>query len=1249
MKQLKLFEITTIIMIIILVLQYYSTPAYAFSNGNIVNTSLKSVEKLAGSFVGENPNPRFQGKYYATVTVDANGLKYVISKVDEHSNLYYLGNNLYTLKVLASKDTLEELSTYTSVKSVFVKPFIDLPKDRSIELQKEIGVDMFRVRDLLGVNKVVSEYGITGKGIKVAVVDTGIDYANPDIKDSLTYVTLPNNGREPLIYDPDESQVLIMKSYNATPVLPTANKNFTVLEPAPVNITAEYNYVINPGWSRSGIVKFGMTDLYMLGDIINIGILMVDPVTPGQYTRVYVDFNNNGNFTDDPYYDYNGDRVTVYNDYPYTIGTLGGFFFDFWRYFSYPGKVMPGWDLDGEYLSIFYDFYGHGTSVAGVLASRGKVAYYIPGYGYRTLPGIAPNATIIGIKGLWTGDVEIGMLWAAGFDLRIGPKVKKAPGIYDYNVTFVYTGQKRANIISNSWGISAQWYDRFGFGFDMESMLENGLTIPGFLNSTYPGIIITHAAGNGGPGYGTITSPGAASFVITVGASTLTHIYALFGWNPSGSYDEVISWSARAPSPVGEIKPDVVNVGAYGWAIAPLIAGGYGIFGGTSMATPVTAGVVALMLEASNKTLSPSDAKTILQSTAKDLGIEPFIQTSGRVDAYMAVKASRRMIRPETGQSIAIISSTVTAKNLETRLHDAWSEQWSNDLDQWFIGIPAVLEYEIGGKVYLPSHVPSFMSMQSSSMFLGTIDPGTQTQFSFTIKNLGSANLQMVNTTALTYTAFSKSIISGVLNTASRPVTYIPLTPSWFSNVDMARFILSYSFSKFDPMYSYSWNYRISLFVFEWYDANHDGIIQPRELYLLNANFVRGTTAEVTLSNVLSKLHSPSSLILLRPAITKSSPSLPDISVAFTLTLIKYKKTPDTWVTTSSPSASIAPYSNATVTGTLTVPVVASSGVREGLISVTLNTTYGLFQRIVPYSYLVVGKPGVVSGLPTVVSGPPTLGTTPYDLGATYGDFDWSWRAESGDWRVFAVKVSDPNAFALKVKLEWSQYNSSYNVYVLGPNGEFAGWYGGDGIGYPFYISSGRYFMYNTFNLTSNEKPLTRRIVTYPSFRYEWYVPKTPAIFTIYIHQTLHGGLIPIEPFLLEVSVLTTSQRLPSSITVPVGNWTSLNTSVNLPFHANATLLAAGFYGNNTVLRFKTSTTPENKTAVLPLGLLPPGEIFTSSYGLQVKTTESTSEKAIVYIYGTTKDNAIVLRFMSRYYVFDGFFVFQDWATINGL
>jgi len=193
------------------------------------------------------------------------------------------------------------------------------------------------------------------------------------------------------------------------------------------------------------------------------------------------------------------------------------------------------------------------------------------------------------------------MLWASGFDV-------------DSNGRFYYTGAKRADIISNSWGVSSQIYDIFGFGYDFESMFENGLATPGFLDPNFPGAIIVHAAGNGGFGYGTITSPGSASMVITVGASTSFHTVGYqFGNSPYGKVDDVISWSARAPTPVGEMKPDVMNVGAFSFDIAGIFRGAWTVFSGTSQSTPLTAGVVALMLEGTGKTLTnPQMIRTIL-------------------------------------------------------------------------------------------------------------------------------------------------------------------------------------------------------------------------------------------------------------------------------------------------------------------------------------------------------------------------------------------------------------------------------------------------------------------------------------------------------------------------------------------------------------------------------------------------------------------------------------------------------------
>jgi subtilisin family serine protease len=71
--------------------------------------------------------------------------------------------------------------------------------------------------------------------------------------------------------------------------------------------------------------------------------------------------------------------------------------------------------------------------------------------------------------------------------------------------------------------------------------------------------------------------------------------------------------------------------------------GGYGFSYGTSFASPIVAGVAALMLSA-NPALSPGDVVSLLQQTAEDLG-SPGYDSSfgwGRVNAYRAVEAARQ-------------------------------------------------------------------------------------------------------------------------------------------------------------------------------------------------------------------------------------------------------------------------------------------------------------------------------------------------------------------------------------------------------------------------------------------------------------------------------------------------------------------------------------------------------------------------------------------------------------------------------
>src|SRR5262249_48088819 len=189
------------------------------------------------------------------------------------------------------------------------------------------------------------------------------------------------------------------------------------------------------------------------------------------------------------------------------------------------------------------------------------------------------------------------------------------------------------------------------------------------------GIIVVAAAGNigidpdtGTPGYGGITSPGGAPSVITVGSVDTAGTV-------SRGDDVVGPYSSRGPTWYDALaKPDVVAPGHHLEArgnqystLYNLLAGQYPqlleytdprvqyapyyVLTGTSMASAVTSGVVALMVEANqqahpNSPLTPNAAKAVLQFTAVPLTtIDPvtkqqydiLTQGAGQVNAAGAI------------------------------------------------------------------------------------------------------------------------------------------------------------------------------------------------------------------------------------------------------------------------------------------------------------------------------------------------------------------------------------------------------------------------------------------------------------------------------------------------------------------------------------------------------------------------------------------------------------------------------------
>jgi serine protease AprX len=272
-------------------------------------------------------------------------------------------------------------------------------------------------------------------------------------------------------------------------------------------------------------------------------------------------------------------------------------------------------------LPVAHDGYGHGTHVAGIIAGSGYDSS-----GARR--GIAPGANLVVLKVLdAAGDGHISDVIAA-IDHAIGQR-------------------DRFNIRIINLSVAAGVY---------ESYRTDPLTLAA-KRATDAGIIVVTAAGNHGRGsrgqlqHGGISSPGNAPWVLTVGATNHQKTAAR-------GDDTIAPFSSRGPTLIDRgMKPDVL---APGVGIESLADPGSTLFTshpearlqgsidtasapyfsltGTSMAAPVVAGTIALMLEA-NPSLTPNLVKAILHYTAeRRTRVELAAQGAGFVNARGAVQ-----------------------------------------------------------------------------------------------------------------------------------------------------------------------------------------------------------------------------------------------------------------------------------------------------------------------------------------------------------------------------------------------------------------------------------------------------------------------------------------------------------------------------------------------------------------------------------------------------------------------------------
>ncbi len=1014
------------------------------------------LDEVAKYLLSMRVTPSFKGFYIVRGLMMAEDVEQLAADVPVHAILKDRKINY---------DVPTEFPTISSVKEALNHEPAKLLQHKGDSFLGKPETTMREVVNITGARDVWETYDINGTDTTIAIVDTGVDYGALSLgywdvmaKDSLgfpatfdadgecmalttialnAYSTgtgdfIPTSFTDPLMYFVGYGSEVVYSFSELT----YAFLGIPMLWPGDMNVTGIV--------SQSGIYHFGLMFEYLFYFDV-FPVLVVDSVTEGVYDTVYVDLSFDWawlNYTLPPPYntyfgfwppDYSfADETPLtpmgltvaardFTDdgiYDLSAGSLG-YFLDVWG--ASPnaddrGLVLGPIAEDGDYVVFVNDWFGHGTSCASCALGRTFEHLFLG-------PGIAPGAKVMGVTALFIGDVIEAELWAAGFDLILGTEGwKDVTGYGTVWGTWNYTGNHKADIISNSWGSSdwAEWFATLGLPwYDVLTVFEDALTVSGYLDPEYPGTVIVHAGGNGGAGYGTFTEPGYGTLPIGVGASTsLNWTQYEFGF-AGGTYDDVISWSARGPTPIGNVKPDVVNVGAFGWVSAPVWYGfgdgsfAFDLFGGTSMATPLTAGASALVIQAYNETKGakpiPEATKVILKSSAKDLGYDAFVQGAGRVDAFAAVELALDL------SGVSVFSSA-SWDNIASRIENAWS------MSYYYLGEPLLFKPPTG-------------PITDVNWFAGAVQPGSSAVAQFTIETTQSvsANITPVVPKQIgetqTYSGYTDELPPDWhiwdLETGDWLWFWGDLTVLDLTDIpeetDLMVVSLTVPYEYFDPNGDYLWDSRCGLCVLDWVDDG-DEEIAINEVYLINYGYNVGTSNEARVGFPLRKINGQPVIFIYQRGVLDFVPF--DVYIKY------YKRSSWAWIYTPA-TIVVAEDSSETFIANLTVPADAPQGVYQGQIKIDIA---GLYNRTlaVPVSFQV---PAILSTADLVYDITPPSTVELYDPYSVNGYFDWGWRYEAGDWKQWLFDIQDPTTVAAFVSCNWTGDLTDVDMFGIDPTG----------------------------------------------------------------------------------------------------------------------------------------------------------------------------------------------------------------------